>query len=213
MAAEAPKVDFAKGGGLVPVVTQDALTGEVLMLAYMDEEALRATRETGFMHYRSRSRGRLWKKGEESGHVQELVALEVDCDGDTLLAKVRQTGPACHTGSPNCFFTRLHGTGDVVLTELLRVMAERKANPNPVSHTAKLFASENLRLKKVVEEAGEVLMAAKDHDREKLAEELADLLFHALAVAMAEGVEPRDVMAVLAKRRMPPPMAQLRGDR
>jgi phosphoribosyl-ATP pyrophosphohydrolase/phosphoribosyl-AMP cyclohydrolase len=136
--------------------------------------------------------------------VQEVVALEVDCDGDALLAKVRQTGPACHTGAPTCFSTRLHGEGDVVLTELLRVMAERKAHPNPASHTAKLFASENLRLKKVVEEAGEVLMAAKDHDREKLAEELADLLFHSLAVAMAEGVQPRDVLDVLARRRMPP---------
>lgn len=197
------QVDFAKGGGLVPVVAQDALTGQVLMLAYMDEAALKATLDTGFLHYHSRSRGKLWKKGEESGHVQELVALEADCDGDTLLAKVRQTGPACHTGSPTCFFTRLHGTGDVVLQELLQVMADRKANPNPHSHTSKLFASENLRLKKVVEEAGEVLMAAKDHDREKLAEELADLMFHAMAVMMAEGVEPRDVMAVLAKRRMP----------
>lgn len=199
-----PKVDFSKGNGLVPVVAQDALTGDVLMLAYMDEEALRATRETGFMHYHSRSRGRLWKKGEESGHVQEVVALEADCDGDAILAKVRQTGPACHTGEPTCFFTRLHGEGDVVLTELLRVMAERKAAPNPASHTSKLFASENLRLKKVVEEAGEVLMAAKDHDKEKLAEELADLMFHALAVAMAEGVAPRDVLGVLARRRMPP---------
>ena len=198
------EVDFAKGNGLVPVVAQDVLTGKVLMLAYMDEESLRATRETGFMHYHSRSRGKLWKKGEESGHVQEVVALELDCDGDAILAKVRQTGPACHTGEATCFHRRLHGSGDVVLDELLRVMAERKAHPNPASHTSKLFASENLRLKKVVEEAGEVLMAAKDHDREKLAEELADLAFHALAVAMAEGVEPRDVMAVLAKRRMPP---------
>ena len=202
------QVDFEKGGGLVPVVTQDALTGEVLMLAYMDEEALRATRETGFMHYHSRSRGKLWRKGEESGHVQEVVALEMDCDGDALLAKVRQTGPVCHTGEGSCFHRRLHGEGDVVLAELLRVMADRKANPNPVSHTSKLFASENLRLKKVVEEAGEVLMAAKDHDKEKLAEELADLTFHALAVALAEGVEPRDVMAVLARRRMPPKAAR-----
>lgn len=205
MASGAPAVDFAKGGGLVPVVAQDVLTGEVLMLAYMDEPALKATLETGFMHYHSRSRGRLWKKGEESGHVQEVVALELDCDGDTLLAKVRQTGPACHTGKPTCFHQRLHGKGDLVLAELLQVMAERKAHPNPASHTSKLFASENLRLKKVVEEAGEVLMAAKDHDKAKLAEELADLLFHALAVALAEGVDPKDVMAVLAKRRMPPP--------
>lgn len=195
--------DFAKGGGLVPCVTVDAVTGDVLMLAYVDEAALRATRETGFMHYHSRSRGKLWKKGEESGNVQQVVALELDCDGDAILAKVRQTGPACHTGKPTCFHHRLHGEGDVVLTELLRVMEDRRARPNPSSHTSKLFASENLRLKKVVEEAGEVLMAAKDHDKAKLAEELADLMFHALAVAMAEGVAPRDVLDVLAKRRMP----------
>lgn len=199
------EIDFQKAGGLVPCVTQDALTGEVLTLAYMNEEALRATRETGFVHFWSRSRNRLWRKGEESGHVQEVVALELDCDGDAILAKVRRHGPACHTGAASCFHERLHGAGDVVLADLLRTIEERRANPNPVSHTAKLFASENLRLKKVVEEAGEVLMAAKDHDKERLAEELADLLFHALVVMRAEGVEARDVVEVLARRRMPPP--------
>lgn len=199
------EIDFQKAGGLVPCVTQDALTGEVLTLAYMNEEALRATRETGFVHFWSRSRNKLWRKGEESGHVQEVVALELDCDGDAILAKVRRHGPACHTGAASCFHERLHGAGDVVLADLLRTIEERRANPNPVSHTAKLFASENLRLKKVVEEAGEVLMAAKDHDKERLAEELADLLFHALVVMRAEGVEARDVVEVLARRRMPPP--------
>ena len=103
-----------------------------------------------------------------------------------------------------CFHNRLHGTGDVVLTELVAVMRDRMENPNPHSHTSKLFASENLRLKKMVEEAGEVIMAAKDHDKEKLAEEGADVLFHLLAVLLAEGVDQRDVLEVLAKRRMPP---------
>jgi phosphoribosyl-ATP pyrophosphohydrolase/phosphoribosyl-AMP cyclohydrolase len=197
-------VDFGKGDGLVPVVTQDAITGDVLMLAYMDREALEATKATGFMHYHSRSRGKLWKKGEESGHVQEVVALDLDCDGDAILAKVRQTGPACHTGAWCCFHNRLHGKGDTVLRELVGVMRERKENPNPHSHTSKLFASENLRLKKVVEEAGEVIMAAKDHDKERLAEEAADEIFHLLAVLIAEDVPPRAVLEVLAKRRMPP---------
>jgi phosphoribosyl-ATP pyrophosphohydrolase/phosphoribosyl-AMP cyclohydrolase len=196
--------DFAKAGGLVPVVAQDALTGEVLMLAYMDEEAWGATRETGFMHYHSRSRGKLWKKGEESGHVQEVVALELDCDGDAVLAKVRQTGPACHTGEGSCFHNRAHGEGDVLLAELVRTLDERKANPDPASHTNKLLSNENLRLKKIVEEAGEVLMAAKEHDREALAGELADLLYHALVAGYAEGVKPRDVAEVLAKRRKGP---------
>ena len=194
-------VDFAKAGGLVPCIAQDALTGEVLTLAYMNEEALRMTRETGFLHYWSRSRNRLWKKGEESGHVQEVVALELDCDGDAILAKVRRHGPACHTGAASCFHNRLHGSGDVVLADLLRVLDERKARPTPDSHTSRLFANENLRLKKVAEEAGEVIMAAKDHDPAKLAEEVADLLYHALVALKAEGGEWRDVMETLARRR------------
>ena len=199
------KIDFAKRGGLLPCITQDALTGEVLTLAYMNEEALAKTRETGFVHFFSTSRNRLWKKGEESGHVQEVVALDVDCDGDAILAKVRRAGPACHTGKDSCFHERLQGEGDVVLADLLRTIDARRASPNPNSHTSKLFASENLRLKKLPEEAGEVLMAAKDHDKERLAEELADLLFHALVIMRAEDVAWRDVLAVLAKRRMPPP--------
>jgi len=194
-------VDFGKQGGLVPCVAQDALTGEVLTLAYMNEEALRRTRETGLMHYWSRSRNRLWKKGEESGHVQEVVALELDCDGDALLAKVRRHGPACHTGEASCFHRRLHGGGDVVLADLERVLDERRARPQEGSHTSKLLANENLRLKKVAEEAGEVIMAAKDHDRAKLAEEVADLVYHALVALKAEGGEWRDVMDVLARRR------------
>lgn len=200
------KVDFAKGGGLIPCVTQDALTGDVLTLAYMDEEALTKTRETGFIHFHSRSRGTLWKKGEESGHVQEVVALELDCDGDAILAKVRRHGPACHTGAASCFHERMHGEHDVTLTELLSVIEKRRTQPNPNSYTSKLFASENLRLKKVVEEAGEVLMAAKDHDKPRIAEEVADLLFHALVVMRAEDVAWREVLEVLAARRMPPPV-------
>lgn len=197
--------DFSKTpDGLLPCVAVDVLTGQVLMLAYVNAESLAATRATGFMHYWSRSRGRLWKKGEESGHLQEVVALDLDCDGDALVAKVRQTGPACHTGAATCFHHRAHGRGDVVMLDLAATLAERHAKPNPASYTAKLYADENLRLKKVVEEAGEVLMAAKDHDKAKIAEEVADLVFHALVAAKAEGVEWRDVLEVLAKRRMPP---------
>lgn len=185
----------------MPCIAQDALTGEVLTLAYMNEEALRATRETGFLHYWSRSRNKLWKKGEESGHVQEVVALELDCDGDAILAKVRRHGPACHTGAASCFHHRLHGKGDVALQDLLRVLDERKASPRADSHTSKLLANENLRLKKVAEEAGEVIMAAKDHDPDKLVEEVADLLYHALVVLRAEDAQWRDVMETLARRR------------
>jgi phosphoribosyl-ATP pyrophosphohydrolase/phosphoribosyl-AMP cyclohydrolase len=199
----APDVDFAKGGGLVPCIAQDAVTGRVLMLAYVSEESLQRTRETGFMHYFSRSRNRVWKKGEESGHVQEVVSIDVDCDGDALLAKVRQTGPACHTGEPCCFYTPVMGDGDLVLHELWAVLLDRKAHPKEGSHTTKLLANENLRLKKVAEEAAELIMAAHKHDRAGVVYEAADLVYHTLAVLAAEGVEPRAVLEELARRRAP----------
>ncbi|HWG90829.1 MAG TPA: bifunctional phosphoribosyl-AMP cyclohydrolase/phosphoribosyl-ATP diphosphatase HisIE [Candidatus Thermoplasmatota archaeon] len=201
MTPEGPKPDFAKGGGLIPAVAQDVLTGEVLMLAYMNEEALRATLETGYVHYWSRSKNRLWKKGEESGHVQRLHSLSLDCDGDALVVKVHQTGPACHTGNACCFFTHLHGTGETALGGLWATIEARRDAPAEGSYTAKLLGNENLRLKKVVEEAGEVLMAAKDHDAKALTYEAADVIYHLLVVLAAEGVHPRDVLAELERRR------------
>lgn len=193
-------VDFAKGSGLVPCIAQDALTGEVLTLAYMNAEALDRTRATGFMHYWSRSRGELWKKGEESGNVQEVVSLWLDCDGDAILAKVRRAGPACHTGAESCFHEPLHGKGGVVLEELLRTIEARRGSMADGSYTAKLLASENLRLKKITEEGGELIMAVKDRDKAGIAEETADLLYHALVVLRAEDVAWKDVMAVLDRR-------------
>lgn len=195
------KIDFAKVDGLVPCIAQDALTGEVLTLAYMNAEALAKTRESGFMHYWSRSRNRLWKKGEESGHVQEVVSLALDCDGDAILAKVRRAGPACHTGQDTCFHEPLHGRGGTVLEELMRTIEDRMRSPVEGSYTSRLLGDENHRLKKLPEEAAEVLMAAKDHDRERLAEEAADVLYHLLVVLRAEDVAWRDVMRVLADRR------------
>jgi phosphoribosyl-AMP cyclohydrolase / phosphoribosyl-ATP pyrophosphohydrolase len=194
-------IDWSKGGGLVPCVTQDALTGQVLTLAYMNEEALRATRESGFVHFWSRSRGKLWKKGEESGHVQRVVAIDADCDGDALLVKVRREGPACHTGADSCFHERVFGEGDVVLADLERAIESRRGASAESSHTAKLLGNENLRLKKLTEEAGEVLMAAKDHDKAALASEAADVAYHLLVILHAEGLAWRDVLAVLEKRR------------
>jgi phosphoribosyl-ATP pyrophosphohydrolase/phosphoribosyl-AMP cyclohydrolase len=195
------QVDFAKGGGLVPCVTQDALTGDVLTLAYMNEEALARTRETGFVHFWSRSRNKLWKKGEESGHVQRVVAIDLDCDGDALLVKVRREGPACHTGKDSCFHDRLHGEGDVLMADLERAIESRRGAAPESSHTAKLLGNENLRLKKLTEEAGEVLMAAKDHDKAALASEAADVAYHLLVILHAEGLAWRDALAVLEKRR------------
>ena len=193
-------VDFAKADGLVPCVAQDAHTGEVLTLAYMNAEALAKTRESGFMHYWSRSRNKLWKKGEESGNVQEVVSLTLDCDGDAILAKVRRAGPACHTGADSCFHEPLHGRGGVILEDLLRTIDDRARSPRDGSYTNRLLASENTRLKKLPEEAGEVLMAAKDHDKERLAEEAADVLYHLLVILRAEHVAWKDVMGVLERR-------------
>lgn len=195
------KPDWQKMRGLLPVVAQDAATGEVLTVAYMNEEALDLTRRTGLVHYWSRSRERIWKKGEESGNVQEVVALALDCDMDTLLATVRPHGPACHTGERTCFHHRLHGDPAIPLVHLERTFAARMAAPVAGSHTSRLMTDENLRLKKVAEEAGEVIMAAKDKDPKRLASEIADLVYHALAAGAAAGVTPGDVLRELERRR------------
>lgn len=196
------KPDFAKG--LLPVVAQDAATGEVLTVAYQNAEAHAKTLATGEMHYWSRSRGRLWRKGEESGNVQKLVALKIDCDGDALLALVEPAGPACHTGARSCFSNEesaLHGDAEAALLDLARVLAARAALPKEGSHTSRLLSDENLRLKKLGEEAAEVVMAAKDRDRARLTGEIADLVYHALVVGQAGGVSARDVLVELSRRR------------
>jgi phosphoribosyl-ATP pyrophosphohydrolase/phosphoribosyl-AMP cyclohydrolase len=199
--------------GLVPAVVQDADDGRVLMLAYMDREALAKTVETGFAHFHSRSRGVLWKKGETSGHVQKVREIRLDCDGDTVLVKVDQTGPACHTDAPTCFFRRDEG-GALVRDEeagtlygelvgLFATIQERRAvGDAEASYTAKLFSKgRDHILKKVAEEAGEVLLAAKGGDPREVTREAADLMFH-LLVALAEaGVSPEDVAAELRARR------------
>jgi len=199
--------------GLVPAVVQDAGDGRVLMLAYMDLESLAKTLETGFTHFHSRSRGVLWKKGESSGHVQRVREIRLDCDGDTLLVKVDQTGPACHTDAPTCFFRRAEdgtlvrdeeaGTLYGELATLFATIQERRATGDAeASYTARLFAKgRDHILKKVAEEAGEVLLAAKGGDPAAVTREAADLLFH-LLVALAEaGVDPADVAAELRARR------------
>lgn len=193
-------LDFTKGGGLVTVVTQDARTGALLMVAHADREALERTLATGEMHYRSRSRG-LWRKGETSGNTQRVVALAIDCDGDAVLARVEPAGPACHTGSISCF-------GDAalapeVLAALDRVIAARAAVPAAAGdpgYTRRLLADRNLRLKKVGEEAAELVVACADGDRARAAEEGADLLYHALVALRAAGVSLDDVRDVLARR-------------
>ncbi|WP_424949503.1 bifunctional phosphoribosyl-AMP cyclohydrolase/phosphoribosyl-ATP diphosphatase HisIE [Deinococcus sp.] len=194
--------------GLVPVVTQDAETGAVLMQAYASREALEHTLATRQGTYYSRSRQELWIKGLTSGHVQRVLSVALDCDGDSLLYRVRQTGPACHTGAYSCFYTPLMEeeapatpTLDTVLERVYATIEERLSTLPEQSYVARLHAGGLDRvLKKIAEESGEVLLAAKNRDAAELATEVADLLFHTL-FAMAEvGVTPAEVAAVLEAR-------------
>lgn len=192
-------VDFAKGGGLVAVVTQDADDGRVLMLAYADREALEKTLETRLMWYRSRSRG-LWNKGATSGNVQHVVELRLDCDGDSVLALVRPAGPACHTGSVSCFGAYAQDA----LARLDDVIAERQSSANlGQSYTAKLLADRNLRLKKIGEEAAELAIACADGTAMRATEEGADLVYHAAVALRATGATLAGVRRELARRALP----------
>jgi len=191
--------------GLVPVVAQDAGTGEVLMLAYADEEALTKTIETGEAHYHSRSRGELWRKGETSGNTQKVVEVRLDCDGDALLYKVEPRGPACHTGENSCFFTPLVSADrdapnlGRTLTSLARTIAERHREMPEGSYTVKLIErGTGYIAQKVGEEAVEVVVAALKE--EKLSEESADLLYHLLILLEERGVRPEEVAKVLDER-------------
>ncbi len=199
--------DWGKMDGLLPCITQDALTGRVLMLAYVDEEALDATLETGEMHYHSRSRNELWRKGETSGHIQEVESLHLDCDGDALLARVHQTGPACHTGEPACFFNAIEsgtisaGPESPTLEALDTVLSERMDDAPEGSWTHRLYEDEDLRLSKVEEEARELVDAARGDGEDPLVHEAADLLYHLLVVARAGDVTLRDILRELEARR------------
>lgn len=193
-------LDFTKGNGLVTVVTQDAHSGVVLMVAHADREALEETLRTGEMHYRSRSRG-LWHKGGTSGNVQRVVSLTADCDADAVLARVVPAGPSCHNGTTSCFWDDAMRAD--VFSALDRTIAARQvAAPDAASpsYTQKLLADRNLRLKKLGEEAVELATACVDGDRARAAEEAADLLYHALVAVRAVGGSLDDVRAVLAAR-------------
>lgn len=194
--------------GLVPAVVQDAHTGQVLMLAYVNREALARTLETGESWFWSRSRGELWHKGATSGHTQRVVEIRYDCDADALLFRVAPAGPACHTGRPSCFTRCLPDGGEVedvptagVLARLEAVVRERKANPRPGSYTCELYDAGLPRiLKKVGEEAVEVVVAAQSEGDERLVSELADLAYHSLVLLVARGLSWDDVEAELARR-------------
>ena len=190
-------LDFAKGGGLVTVVTQDARTGAVLMIAHADREALERTVATGEMHYRSRARG-LWHKGGTSGNVQHVVDLAVDCDRDAVLARVRPAGPACHTGAMTCFGV---GAGDALSALDATIAARAHDAPGAgAGYTQRLLADRNLRLKKLGEEASELVTACADGDIARATEETADLFYHALVALRAVGGSLHDVRTVLEAR-------------
>ncbi|MCX6657764.1 MAG: bifunctional phosphoribosyl-AMP cyclohydrolase/phosphoribosyl-ATP diphosphatase HisIE [Euryarchaeota archaeon] len=185
---------------LVPVVVQDVKNNNVLMLAYMNDAALELTKKTGYMHYWSRSRNLIWKKGETSGNVQRCIELMTDCDGDAILARVEQTGVACHTGTYSCFSKNPIRQQDIIAA-LWRVFDERKANPSDSSYTCKLFRNRNLLLKKIAEESSEVMIAAKDKSRKELIYEAGDLMYHLMVLLYDEGISMDEIHAELEGRR------------
>jgi phosphoribosyl-ATP pyrophosphohydrolase/phosphoribosyl-AMP cyclohydrolase len=195
--------------GLAPAIVQDVDTGQVLMLAYMSRESLARTVETGETWFWSRSRGELWHKGATSGHRQRVRDIRYDCDADTLLLLVEPAGPACHSGAQSCFYRRLPDweAGEVplpagdLLSRLEAIIRERQANPRPGSYTCQLLAEGLPRLlKKVGEEAVEVIVAAQSEGRERLVSEVADLAYHLLVLLVAQGLSWDDVEAELARR-------------
>lgn len=196
------------GNGLIPVIVQDALTRKVLMLGYMDAEALHATEETGLVHFHSRSRDELWKKGAGSGNILTVVTMGIDCDGDALLVVAEPAGPTCHTGTVSCWDNEpnLREPGFADLEHLWATIEDRKATRPLNSYTTALLDDPDLAVRKLTEEATEVLMAARDHRRgdatsERLAEEMADLIYHLLVLCAERGISPQLFLAELRARR------------
>jgi len=198
LALDASTVRFGEDG-LAPAIVQHALTGEVLTLAYMNAQSLQKTLATGRTWFFSRSRKQLWNKGETSGHFQEVVSVEVDCDKDTLLVRVLPCGPACHHLTRSCFPNSAPS-----LLQLDDVLAKRMATADTSSYTRKLLDNENLRLKKLGEETVELVMALVQKDKTRAVEEAADLLYHVLVALRAAGAELEVLLRVLAGRVKPP---------
>jgi phosphoribosyl-ATP pyrophosphohydrolase/phosphoribosyl-AMP cyclohydrolase len=186
--------------GLIPVVVQEVRNNNVLMLAYMNDEALELTKKTGYMHYWSRSRNSIWKKGETSGNFQKCIELMTDCDGDAILARVEQTGVACHTGTYSCFSKGPISQSDII-SQLWRIFEERKHSDSEKSYTAKLLRNRNLLLKKIAEESSEVIIAAKDGERDEIIYEAGDLLYHLMVLLFDEAITMDDIFKELEGRR------------
>ena len=198
--------------GLLPAVVQDWLDGTVLMLGYMNQEALAKTVTARTVHFWSRSRNKLWEKGETSGHKLHVKALFIDCDRDTILVKAQPIGPTCHTGERACFFSQMDEQGRVteepaqdaaggILESVLRTILARRENPQAGSYTTKLFEGGHDKiLKKVAEEAGEVLLASKGGKKEEIVYEVADLFFHTLMVLGYHGLTLQEIYEELGRR-------------
>jgi phosphoribosyl-AMP cyclohydrolase / phosphoribosyl-ATP pyrophosphohydrolase len=194
------KIDWSKGNGLVPAVVQDHCSLRVLMLGYMNKEALDQTRDTGLVTFYSRSKQRLWQKGETSGHVLKLKSIRLDCDGDTLLIAATPEGPTCHLGTTTCF-----GDDELpslsILADLAKTINDRRKMPQPGSYTAKLFESGIPRIaQKVGEEGVEVALAASTGGGDRLVSEAADLIYHLWVLLEACDVDFYDVMEILQQR-------------
>ena len=191
--------------GLIPAIIQDYQTKEVLMMAYMNKASLEKTIETKKTWFYSRSRQKLWNKGETSGHFQDVKRISYDCDEDTLLIEVIQTGSACHTGSKSCFYRNLLDADQVlneaIVYEVANIIRERKENPKEGSYTNYLFEKGiDKILKKVGEEASEVIIAAKNPDKEELVYEISDMVYHVLVLMAEKGIEIEDIKTELTKR-------------
>lgn len=194
------KIDFSKyPDGLVPAIIQDSVTHKVLMLGYMNEESLQRTQEEGKVVFYSRSKKRLWMKGEESGHFLMVEKIKTDCDADTLLIMARPTGPVCHTGADTCFNEK--NINDNFLIALENIIIDRKVNPRETSYTTSLFEKGINRVaQKVGEEAVELVIESKDRNEELFLNEAADLLYHYLVLLVAKGYVLEDVINTLKKR-------------
>lgn len=205
MSIDIAKLTFDENG-LIPAIVQDEKTGEVLTLAYMNEEAITRTVETKETWFFSRSRGELWHKGETSGNTQQVVRLQQDCDKDALLVQVAPAGPACHTGNRSCFFETVWeemGDSRTVIHDLVLKIKERKENPVDGAYTTYLFREGiDKILKKVGEESAEVIIGAKNNDKQELVREISDLIYHTLVLMEVTGVDIADLKAELFKRHL-----------
>ncbi|MCL2055720.1 MAG: bifunctional phosphoribosyl-AMP cyclohydrolase/phosphoribosyl-ATP diphosphatase HisIE [Oscillospiraceae bacterium] len=190
---------------LIPAIIQDASTGSVLMMAHMNRESLEISLRERRTCFWSRSRGQLWRKGETSGNIQEIVSIAADCDSDTLLVRVNKTGPACHTGAESCFFNDIiaEDAAPFSMDKLYALIESRKSQKKEGSYTTYLFEKgDDKILKKIGEESSEVIIAAKNNDRAELVYEIADLAYHAMVLMAQKNITPDDIRRELAGRHV-----------